>query len=326
MYSRLGSDWGTLDTYLGFPGCSDSKESTCSAGDLGLIPGLGRFPWRGKWQPIPVFLSGESYGQSSLAGHSPWGCRELDMTEWLPLYLPESEFPKRGWRFESGTQETVLPWLQQNQWTFHRSRSWFVFFFPSPHWWLLRARITIWNVVVGQQTLSKKGEKSHRKMVEFEEKAQTRSLGNLRRMGKIRLTWRQEWREETRVTQRSISGKEPPVRCRGWEILPSFSVLCCQPPLFYWLQKSPGFSSCGSEVQAWPDSLLRIPLKSGCLLAIFSREACGSASSSWSCGKSQFLAFEDWGPHLHAGFHLEVTRILGCIIPSGSGGRSSHWI
>ena len=29
-------------------------------------------------------------------------------------------------------------------------------------------------------------------MVEFEEKAQTRSLGNLRRMGKIRLTWRQE--------------------------------------------------------------------------------------------------------------------------------------
>ena len=29
---------------LGFPGGSDGKESTCSGGDLGLIPGLGRSP------------------------------------------------------------------------------------------------------------------------------------------------------------------------------------------------------------------------------------------------------------------------------------------
>ena len=28
--------------YLGFPGATDSKESACDAGDLGLIPGLGR--------------------------------------------------------------------------------------------------------------------------------------------------------------------------------------------------------------------------------------------------------------------------------------------
>ena len=31
---------------LGFPGDSDSKESACSGGDLGLISGMGRFPWR----------------------------------------------------------------------------------------------------------------------------------------------------------------------------------------------------------------------------------------------------------------------------------------
>ena len=31
----------------GFPGGSDGKESTCSAGDLGLIPGLGRSPGKG---------------------------------------------------------------------------------------------------------------------------------------------------------------------------------------------------------------------------------------------------------------------------------------
>ena len=43
----------------------------------------GRFPWRRKWQPTPVFLPGESHGQRSLVGYSPWGCRELDMTERL---------------------------------------------------------------------------------------------------------------------------------------------------------------------------------------------------------------------------------------------------
>ena len=32
----------------GFPGGSDGKESACNAGDLGLIPGLGRFPGEGE--------------------------------------------------------------------------------------------------------------------------------------------------------------------------------------------------------------------------------------------------------------------------------------
>ena len=31
--------------------------------------------WRRKWQPAPVFLPGESHGQGSLAGYSPWACR-----------------------------------------------------------------------------------------------------------------------------------------------------------------------------------------------------------------------------------------------------------
>ena len=41
--------------------------------DQGLIPGLGRFPRRRKWQLTPVFLPGESHGQRSLVGYSPWG-------------------------------------------------------------------------------------------------------------------------------------------------------------------------------------------------------------------------------------------------------------
>ena len=32
-------------------------------------------------QPTPVFLLGESHGQMSLPGFSPWGCKKSDMTE-----------------------------------------------------------------------------------------------------------------------------------------------------------------------------------------------------------------------------------------------------
>ena len=37
--------------------------------------------WRRKWQPIPVFLPGESQGWQSLVGCHRWGCTESDMTE-----------------------------------------------------------------------------------------------------------------------------------------------------------------------------------------------------------------------------------------------------
>ena len=63
---------------VGVPRSSAGKESACNAGDLGLTPGLGRFPWRRKWQPTPVFLPGESHGQRSLAGYTPWACKESD--------------------------------------------------------------------------------------------------------------------------------------------------------------------------------------------------------------------------------------------------------
>ena len=47
----------------------------------GFDPWVGKIPWRRKRQPTPVFLLGESQGQRSLAGYSPWGYKELDMTE-----------------------------------------------------------------------------------------------------------------------------------------------------------------------------------------------------------------------------------------------------
>ena len=39
----------TLTSYQGFPGSSAGKESACSVGDLGLIPGMGRFPVEGNY-------------------------------------------------------------------------------------------------------------------------------------------------------------------------------------------------------------------------------------------------------------------------------------
>lgn len=71
----------------GFPGNTDGKESACNVEDLGSIPGPGRFPWRWERLPTPVSLPGEFHGLSSLAGYSPWGCNELDMTEQLILYF-----------------------------------------------------------------------------------------------------------------------------------------------------------------------------------------------------------------------------------------------
>ena len=44
----------------------EGKEAACNVGDLGSIPGLGRFPRRREWLPTPVFLPGEFHGQRSL--------------------------------------------------------------------------------------------------------------------------------------------------------------------------------------------------------------------------------------------------------------------
>ena len=42
-------------------------------------PGLD--PLERAWQPTPVLLPGESHGQRSVEGYSPWGCKESSMTE-----------------------------------------------------------------------------------------------------------------------------------------------------------------------------------------------------------------------------------------------------
>ena len=50
-----------------------------------FYPWVGNISWRRAWQPTLEFLPGESYGQRSLAGCSPWDCKELNTTEQLTI-------------------------------------------------------------------------------------------------------------------------------------------------------------------------------------------------------------------------------------------------
>ena len=63
-----------ITCYMGFPGGSVDKESARKAGDLGPIPGLGSS--LGEGNGYPLHYSGL---ENSL--YSPWGHKELDMTE-----------------------------------------------------------------------------------------------------------------------------------------------------------------------------------------------------------------------------------------------------
>ena len=60
-----------------FPDGSDSKESNCNAGDLGLIPRLRRSPGGGHDKPLQYSCLENFHGQRSLMGYSPRSYKEL---------------------------------------------------------------------------------------------------------------------------------------------------------------------------------------------------------------------------------------------------------
>ena len=66
---------------LGFPGGSDSKDSTPKCRRPGFDPWLGKLFWRREWQSIPVFLPGEFHGWRNLTSYSQWGQKESDTAE-----------------------------------------------------------------------------------------------------------------------------------------------------------------------------------------------------------------------------------------------------
>ena len=71
---------------MGFPGGTVVKNLPANAGDTrdsgsmaGSIPGLGRYPGRGNGNPLQ-YSCVENPMDRSLAGYSPWGCKESDRT------------------------------------------------------------------------------------------------------------------------------------------------------------------------------------------------------------------------------------------------------
>ena len=66
---------------MGFPGGSEGKESVCNAGDLGSIPGSGRFPGEGYGNPLKYSCLGNPMDRG--VWRAPWGCKESDRTERL---------------------------------------------------------------------------------------------------------------------------------------------------------------------------------------------------------------------------------------------------
>ena len=63
-----------LPVYLGFPGGSAGEESTCNAGDLGSITGLGGSAGEGNSYSL-------QYSGLENSMDYPWGHKEMDMTE-----------------------------------------------------------------------------------------------------------------------------------------------------------------------------------------------------------------------------------------------------
>ena len=74
---------------MGFPHGLNGKESACNAGDLGSTPGSGRSPGEGNGNPLQCPCLGNPMDRGAWwAAYSPWGRKELDMTEQLMLSLP----------------------------------------------------------------------------------------------------------------------------------------------------------------------------------------------------------------------------------------------
>ena len=81
-----------ISVFLGFPGVSDGKESTCNAGDLGLIPGLGRCPGEGNSYPLQYSCLENSIDRGA------WQATDHGVTKsWTRLSSPSQDGDTNNW-------------------------------------------------------------------------------------------------------------------------------------------------------------------------------------------------------------------------------------
>ena len=72
--------------FLGFPGGSEDKESACNAGDLDLIPGLGKFPGGRHGNPLQYSCLENPHVQRSLVCCNPWVAKSQTVLKWLSMH------------------------------------------------------------------------------------------------------------------------------------------------------------------------------------------------------------------------------------------------
>ena len=58
--------------------------------ETGFDPWVGKIPWKGAWKLTPLFLPGESHGQRSLVGYSPWGRKDTTELTWAHTHYLEA--------------------------------------------------------------------------------------------------------------------------------------------------------------------------------------------------------------------------------------------
>ena len=75
---------------VGLPKWHKGKEFSSQCRRHGFNPWVGKIPWSRKWQPTLVPLPGKSHEQRSVVSYSPWGRKELDMTERLNTHSDQA--------------------------------------------------------------------------------------------------------------------------------------------------------------------------------------------------------------------------------------------
>ena len=89
---RAGHDFMTEQTKVNSSGAV-VKNLSANVRDMGLIPGLGQSPGEGNDSPLQFSCLGNP--KRSLARYSPWGHKELDMTEHTRTKLTDSTYTSR---------------------------------------------------------------------------------------------------------------------------------------------------------------------------------------------------------------------------------------
>ena len=109
--------WTHLRNNWGFPKVAEGKESTYNAGSTGggFNPWVRKIPWRRIWQPTLRCLHEKSYGQKSLAGYSPKGCKG-DRHDWVTEHEPEEATTTWNcWHRKAGEKKNILPKQEQKK-------------------------------------------------------------------------------------------------------------------------------------------------------------------------------------------------------------------